>query len=334
MRTQSLSTMIHGRFLIELSPVVARKQDTPPRAFVPKGLPKLRMYSIPEESCDPNIPRQDEISSPIYNSEDVFINRKRKLGRGGFGTVFESQVLGSTTVYAAKEIKIRHHQRVQDVTEESEVQYKLAKNSNFFPKVICVSFKRDYVTIVMEKVPLTLLDAIHRGWNSEAIVKDCILQLLRGAKEMHDQKIAHMDIKPENIGIAIKPDGGLSFKYLDFSSDTTCHLDEECMAVPRGSTFEYVSPESLYNLDEGKIRCDISDTWSIGCTILEMVTGIIPWKGLLRGQIIAQLCAGNHPEVPSDIPVTIKDFILDCFKKSNERLSPKELLTKYHDVFA
>ena len=331
--------MQHGRFFVELSPVALKREEipkcvTPLRHPRPK-LPKLCLELIHDESS-PDIPCQEELSSPIFNSKDVRIDYDTPLGHGGFGSVYESSVSDCDTVYAAKEIHVRDSQTHLVVSKESETQYKLAKNSDAFPKVICVSFTETSVIIVMEKITDSLLKKIQEPyWNNSTVVKDAILHLLRGAKEMHNQKIAHMDIKPENIGITYNADGSPSFKYLDFSADTSCVIDDNGLGSPGGYTLDYTSPEAFCsaNTSEG-IRCDLSDTWSIGCTILELITGIPPWAGLTKFQIYKQLSIGNHPHVPAIIREPFRDFILDCFKNVGERLSPGELLTKYHDVFA
>jgi serine/threonine protein kinase len=331
-------TMQRGRFLIELSPIT---QDTrriiAENTQVARRRSKLSVDTGNDAKCKIDIPCQEELSSPIRSPQYFVVDNKQKLGGGGFGNVYEVRIAGSDNVYAAKEINVRFHdnQTHRDVSNESEVQYKLAKNSKFFPKVICTAFTYHSVIIVMEKVETTLLSYVDERMTNVALVKNCILQLLRGAKEMHEQKIAHMDIKPENIGVSMNNEGELSFKYLDFSYETFRHLDENCMAIPHGSTMEYISPESLLNMDSDEIRCDRSDSWSIGCTILELMTGQRPWE-LTRGQLMTKLCAldgqHHHPTVPSTIPNGIKDFILDCFKIADERPSPAELLVKYHDM--
>ena len=311
------------------------KQSSKEDFFIVPAMTSDKSFTIPENSTNLDVPCQGDICSPIYDSEHVFINYERKLGKGSYGSVYESRIFGSNNVYAAKKIRVRHEnaQTFHDVSKESEVQYKLAKNSDAFPKVICISFTKNSVIIVMEKIGITLLDAIYRKLNNEAEVKDCILQLLRGAKEMHEQKIAHMDIKPENIGITVNIDESLSFKYLDFSTDTICEIDENSMGLPHGGTPEYASPEAWRSCKtDNNIRCDLADTWSIGCTILQMITGIPPWQGISLGVFMRKLCNGNHPDVPSEIPDTVRDFILECFKNDDERLSPSELLTQYHDV--
>jgi len=336
--------MQREKFFVELSPVTLKKKDSPRFPNLPKlfpkclkkhpNFPKLFLDTIVEENST-DIPTQEELSSPIFDHMNVKIDRNHRLGRGGFGSVFECSIPDSDTVYAAKQIRIRreYKQTHLDVSKESETQYKLAKNSDAFPKVICIAFKKNVVIIVMEKIAFSLQTAIERKWRSQAIVKNCILQLLRGAKEMHKQNIAHMDIKPDNIGITFT-DGKTSYKYLDFSADTACDIDENHIGSPKGYTLCYASPEAYSSSMTGeKIRCDLSDTWSIGCTILEMITGIPPWEGLSISEIGTQLEHGNRPDVPSNIRKPFRDFILDCFKNIDERLSPENLLTKYHDVF-
>jgi serine/threonine protein kinase len=75
------------------------------------------------------------------------------------------------------------------------------------------------------------------------------------------------------------------------------------------------------------------DIWSLGCLILEMLTGNVPWHNV-RGNIIYLLGTGNSPPVPADLSEMAKNFINTTFKIDPEqRPTASDLLEdKFTDI--
>ena len=306
-------------------------------------VPKQSRFQIEEldiPTTEEDISLEDFPSSPILKSP---ITEGKKLGNGSFGVVYEVTIDDDfTKVYAGKKIRLDkyHNLTVESVLQESDIQHMLSEKSPYFLKVIGISYGTNDVTIVMEKVDTTLDDVIHYtkdGIKDWARVRDIILQLLEGASDMHQQNIAHFDIKPSNIGI--NRDGNkLRLKYLDFSADSARHLDKEKKANPMTCTPEYSSPEYGQSmLDDIPIRGDKADTWSIGCTVLHMVTKHCPFDGcnLHPIKLVDEIRKGTQrPTIPSEIDDNIKIFIQDCFKPEVSRLPPKDLLSKYRKMLS
>lgn len=79
---------------------------------------------------------------------------------------------------------------------------------------------------------------------------------------------------------------------------------------------------------EGKYCCGwrslnntrYSDIWSVGCTVLEMATGKIPWSNLMKpgATPVAALYqianAKSHPPIPETLSADAIDFLKQCFK--------------------
>jgi serine/threonine protein kinase len=55
------------------------------------------------------------------------------------------------------------------------------------------------------------------------------------------------------------------------------------------------------------------DIWSLGCLVLEMLTGTQPWNGV-KGNIMLLLGQGNTPPVPDDLSPLAKDILEKCFR--------------------
>lgn len=94
---------------------------------------------------------------------------------------------------------------------------------------------------------------------------------------MTNAGIVHSDLKPENIMLSY-PD--LKVKIIDLGSSFQLKHAQSKLSV---TTPEYLPPEVLAHLDSSLIR-ELPplhpwsiDVWSLGCILLEMVTGFPLW---------------------------------------------------------
>lgn len=97
-----------------------------------------------------------------------------------------------------------------------------------------------------------------------------LCNLLNSTLQLHAVKVAHRDIKPDNLMIDQKT---LSIIFIDFG--LAC-LDGECQAGLMGSA-EYVAPEVLPQDDEKQRPQDVAswqavDLWAVGIVILILLT--------------------------------------------------------------
>ncbi|KAJ0231891.1 Protein kinase domain-containing protein [Hirschfeldia incana] len=158
----------------------------------------------------------------------------------------------------------------------------------------------------------------------EPLIKDFARMILEGLVSIHDHGYVHCDIKPDNVLVFPSQDS-YEVKICDFGNSLEIGEVPLCWEInfPWLGTAIYMSPESV---------CDgIADTsldlWSVGCLVLEMYTGVSPWKGLELDDIAARLLSGQAPEIPESLPSAAKDFIQTCFSREpEERGSSLELL--------
>ncbi|KAL3745250.1 hypothetical protein ACJRO7_014371 [Eucalyptus globulus] len=70
-----------------------------------------------------------------------------------------------------------------------------------------------------------------------------------------------------------------------------------------------------------------ADIWSLGCTVLEMLTRQPPYSHLEGMQALFRIGKGEFPPVPDSLPRNARDFILRCFQVNlNNRPSAAQLL--------
>ena len=90
----------------------------------------------------------------------------------------------------------------------------------------------------------------------------------------------------------------------------------------------YMSPEVIKGQNDG--RQGAVDVWSLGCVILEMVTGRRPWASLdNEWAIMYNIAQGNPPQLPSKDQFSAEgiDFLKRCFLRDpNKRATAAELL--------
>lgn len=75
----------------------------------------------------------------------------------------------------------------------------------------------------------------------------------------------------------------------------------------QGSIF-WMAPE----VAKGKGYSAKVDVWSVGCLVLEMLTGHQPWHEV-KGNVISMLGKGHSPPIPRFLSETATDFIKRCF---------------------
>lgn len=116
----------------------------------------------------------------------------------------------------------------------------------------------------------TLADNISTGtltYQKQPCVK-LMYDMLKGLEYCHEKKVAHRDIKPQNVFLdaydrAILADFGLS-KYIS-------RLSQENIKC---GSMNYVAPEVCLCAKYDLLKTDI---WSLGVTFYEMMTGELPW---------------------------------------------------------
>jgi len=143
-------------------------------------------------------------------------------------------------------------------------------------------------------------------------------QILNGLIYLHERNIVHRDIKCANIlvhanGSVKLADFGLAKEITKFNAVKSCKGTVYWMAP------EVVNPKKTYG--------PAADIWSLGCTVLEMLTRRIPYPDLEWTQALYRIGKGESPAIPNALSKDARDFISQCVKSNPEdRPSASKLL--------
>ncbi len=145
--------------------------------------------------------------------------------------------------------------------------------------------------LAMEFVEGETLEArLKRGLLSPAEAVEILAQVLDGLNEAHGLGVVHRDLKPPNIMLGHRRDGGVRAKILDFGiarlSDALAERDSSKLTqigMVMG-TPAYLAPEQAL-ADELDHRTDI---YAMGCVAYEVLTGRPPFVGAELRKVISQ----------------------------------------------
>ncbi|KAF8320024.1 kinase [Clavulina sp. PMI_390] len=175
-----------------------------------------------------------------------------------------------------------------------------------------------HLNIFLEYVPGGSLVTVLRGFGAfaEGLTRTWVKQILSGLLYLHDKNIIHRDIKGANILIDNK---GFA-KISDFGISKRTESGNRPSL--QGSVF-WMAPE-VVKQSAHTVKADI---WSLGCLVVEMLTGEHPWANLSQMQAIFKIGSSARPELPPDVSKECEDFLQKTFEIDHtKRSSASELL--------
>ncbi|CAB4254772.1 similar to Saccharomyces cerevisiae YCR073C SSK22 MAP kinase kinase kinase of the HOG1 mitogen-activated signaling pathway [Maudiozyma barnettii] len=285
------------------------------------------------------------------------------VGGGTFGKVYSAINLDNGDILAVKEIKIQDGKAMKKVFPSIKEEMEVLEMLNH-PNIVQyygVEVHREKVNIFMEYCEGGSLASLleHGRIEDEMVTQVYTLELLEGLAYLHQSGVVHRDIKPENIlldfnGVIKYVDFGAAKKIArngtmmgrfsisnssDSSNSTTSGNGKKSQEntreeIPTGlqemmGTPMYMAPESITgSSNKGKFGAD--DVWSLGCVVLEMITGRRPWSNLdNEWAIMYHVAAGHIPQqpAPDEVSASGRLFLSKCLVQNpTKRATAVELL--------
>ncbi|KAL3655222.1 hypothetical protein CASFOL_001008 [Castilleja foliolosa] len=346
----------------QISPVHSPTQQSPTKHGTSRGVSvHWHNKSLPGDINSANVhplPRPPVVSRPSptirhnFDKSDVSSSvkgqwqRGRPIGRGTFGSVYiathrYSNETGATC--AVKEVEmIPDDPKCEECVKQLEQEIKLLrelKHRNIVQYYGCETIE-DRFCIYLEYVhPGSVNKYVreHCGAMTESIVRNFTRHILSGLAYLHSTNTIHRDIKGANLLV----DASGVVKLADFG--LAKHLNGHDIDLSLKGTPHWMAPEfeqslvepnaNLMRLLQAVMRKDAYpdlaygvDIWSVGCTVIEMLTGKPPWSEFTWVQAMFNVL-NRSPRIPETLCAEGKDFLQQCFQRRPEdRPSAAKLL--------
>lgn len=239
-----------------------------------------------------------------------------KLGAGGLGVVYEVQHLISHRREAMK-ILLPDQSGTPEMVERfhREVQTLATLNHTNIAALHNAFYNGPQLAMVMELVRgETLADRRTKRGITLPEVMSYTVQALDALVYAHRLGVVHRDIKPSNIMIT---EGGV-VKLLDFGiafQEQSTHLTQTGYLL---GSLSYMSPEQV----SGNKATARSDLYSVGVTLYELLTGILPITGknnyeILMGHMHQQPIPPY--QVAPHVPMPVSDAVMRALAKDPDQ---------------
>uniref|UniRef100_A0A670K0Y7 Protein kinase domain-containing protein n=1 Tax=Podarcis muralis TaxID=64176 RepID=A0A670K0Y7_PODMU len=242
-------------------------------------------------------------------SVDELYELLEKLGSGHFGVVRRCQERCTGSFYAAKSVKVRKRKGSRLGLDREQLQH---------PNIM-----RLHDVFAGKGEVVLILELIHGGELFDFIAEKELLteteaiqflqQILLGLTYMHSRRIAHFDLKPENIMLFQKDAPNPLIKIIDFG--LAQKLEEGVTFKSLCGTPQYIAPEVI-NYEALTSVCVLS--------------GMSPFQGETDAETLTSVVSGNYEfedKYFSQTSELAKDFIRQLLvKEPGDRMSAEECL--------
>ncbi|KAI3362659.1 hypothetical protein L3Q82_001733 [Scortum barcoo] len=262
--------------------------------------------------------------------------RGNKIGEGQYGKVYTCINVDTGELMAMKEIRFQpnDHKTIKETADELKI-FEGIKHPNLV-RYFGVELHREEMYIFMEYCDEGTLEEVSRLGLQEHVIRLYSKQITTAINVLHEHGIVHRDIKGANIFLT---SSGL-IKLGDFGCSVKLRNNTHTMPGEVNSTLgtaAYMAPEVITRA-KGEGHGRAADIWSLGCVLIEMVTGkasemlcniyikfqfeasLRPWHEYEHNfQIMYKVGMGHKPPIPEKLSTEGKDFLGHCLESEPKR---------------
>ena len=262
------------------------------------------------------------------------------IGSGAYGTVLlgvhksTGELVAVKRIHAVNENKVRKKGGSQlDTIEQieqlaSEIRLMKQLDHPNIVKYLHAERQEQQLLIYMELMSGGSLASLMKKFTKlpESVMRVYMRQVLVGLAYLHQRNVVHRDIKADNILMA--SDG--TAKISDFGTSREFNDSSNVLTVT--GTPWFMAPEVINADEAGQKHGAPADIWSIGCTMLELVTGHPPFSQEYDEPVAAMFQVGINPavildQIPADVSDELRDVLHKCFAANpDDRPTAEELL--------
>jgi len=323
---------------ILLDPVVASDGHTYSRAAIAKwfeqnqtspltGVPLPNLQLLPNHAMRKAIEEAREKQPLAIEPGRLQIHEDQVLGEGSHGCVVAGELsLGpKRTVRVAVKMLPRMTQLEERQTFQRELRAHMLAARHC--DGVChlygtCELRSSRMALVLKRYERSLRAEIAAasGPLNDTVVCRLARSLAKTLAQLAAAGIVCRDIKTDNILLDEYGEPVLA----DFGISVVLSTATRIVPTSIQGTFNYMAPEAFNDQAEGGIGPH-TDVWALGCVIVEMLTGKMPWEGMPIQQIMMAVAMQFRvPTVPEGAPAA--DVLGRCFAKlPRDRPTAKQL---------
>ncbi|XP_077468878.1 mitogen-activated protein kinase kinase kinase 4 isoform X1 [Stigmatopora argus] len=282
------------------------------RKFEDKRYSVMKQRNIIGQVC--NTPKSyDNVMHVGLRKVTFKWQRGNKIGEGQYGKVYTCINVDTGELMAMKEIRFQpnDHKTIKETADELKL-FEGIKHPNLV-RYFGVELHREEMYIFMEYCDEGTLEEVSRLGLQEHVIRLYSKQITTAINVLHEHGIVHRDIKGANIFLT---SSGL-IKLGDFGCSVKLRNNTHTMPGEVNSTLgtaAYMAPEVITRA-KGEGHGRAADVWSLGCVLIEMVTGKRPWHEYEHNfQIMYKVGMGHKPPIPEKLSTEGKDFLGHCLE--------------------
>uniref|UniRef100_A0A8C7RL93 Mitogen-activated protein kinase kinase kinase 4 n=1 Tax=Oncorhynchus mykiss TaxID=8022 RepID=A0A8C7RL93_ONCMY len=286
------------------------------RSFEDKRYAVMKQRNIIGQVCD--TPKSyDNVMNVGLRKVTFKWQRGNKIGEGQYGKVYTCINVDTGELMAMKEIRFQpnDHKTIKETADELKI-FEGIKHPNLV-RYFGVELHREEMYIFMEYCDEGTLEEVSRLGLQEHVIRLYSKQTTTAINVLHEHGIVHRDIKGANIFLT---SSGL-IKLGDFGCSVKLN-NAQTMPGEVNSTMgtaAYMAPEVITRA-KGEGHGRAADIWSLGCVLIEMVTGKRPWHEYEHNfQIMYKVGMGHKPPIPEKLSTEGKDFLGHCLESEPKR---------------
>ncbi|KAL8128158.1 mitogen-activated protein kinase kinase kinase 5-like [Apium graveolens] len=244
--------------------------------------------------------------------------KEKLIGRGTYGSVYIAINRNDGAMCAMKEVDVvSYDSKSAECIKQLEQEIKVLQQLDH-PNIVQYlgsEIIEDRFCIYLEYVHPGSVNSYvreHCGSITESVVRSFTRHILSGLAYLHSTNTIHRDIKGANL--LVNASGVV--KLADFG--LAKHLTKYAVNLSLKGSPYWMAPEVLQSMMRNDSKPELAfavDIWSLGCTVIEMLTGKPPWSEFNGVQALFNVL-NRSPTIPETLSAEGKDFLEKCFQRN------------------
>jgi tRNA A-37 threonylcarbamoyl transferase component Bud32 len=271
--------------------------------------------------------------SPLIDFDELVFDNNKVLGDGAYGTVYRGRYRGQDVAIKVLKMQDLPTEMLDEFDREIDLMTKL-RHKNIV-QFIGASKLLGKLAIVTEFIELgSVIAHLKKGGLDHGLKVKIALDAARAVNFLHQNRILHRDLKPDNLLLVSKSrdPSSVTVKLADFGTSRAVSEKMASKYTTGIGTPLYMAPEIL-----AKKQYDLkADIFSFGVILWVLYAGKEPYSHLEHSWDVAKFVSeGNREEIGIDCPAGYKRIIEICWAQNpEERPTSEELLEELEQLYS